>query len=167
MSMPATIPTADASSAAAPTPEVPSLRIGAEACGIDVGCVPEVRAWERPTRLAHAPACVLGVINLRGAIVPIVSIVDPRPLLGNDVAPAAAPREPTPVGVMPGIGRRTLGLAVDVVSDVLPLAEPAATTPSAAGIPVRALAPLGKRLRPLLDGEALLAALDAGASARA
>jgi purine-binding chemotaxis protein CheW len=164
MSMPGTMPTADASSAAAPTPEVLSLRVGAEAYGIDVGCVPEVRAWERPTRLAHAPACVLGVINLRGAIVPIV---DPRPLLGNDVAPVAAPREPTPVGVMPGIGRRTLGLVFDVVSDVLPPAGPPTTTPSAASIPFRALAPLGKRLRPPLDGEARLAALDAGAFGRA
>jgi purine-binding chemotaxis protein CheW len=151
----APVPSATASPAA---PEVLSLRIGDAAYGIDVGCVQEIRAWERPTRLAHAPACVLGVINLRGAIVPIV---DPRPLLGGGAAAEA--RAATPVVVMLGIGRRTLGLAVDAVSDVLPLTEPAAAARPPTGAPVHALAPLGERLLPLLDGEALLAALDAGA----
>lgn len=166
MSMPGTMPAAHVPSAAAtpPAPEVLSLRIGDAAYGIDVGCVQEIRAWERPTRLAHAPACVLGVINLRGAIVPIV---DPRPLLGGDFAATAAAHAPTPVVVMLGIGRRTLGLAVDAVSDVRPLTEPATAAESTAGAPVHALAPLGERLLPLLDGEALLAALDAGGSARA
>jgi purine-binding chemotaxis protein CheW len=165
MSMPGTTPAAPAASAAAtpPAPEVLSLRIGGAAYGIEVGCVREIRAWERPTRLAHAPACVLGVINLRGAIVPIV---DPRPLLGGDVAAPASARAPTPVVVMLGLGRRTLGLAVDAVSDVLPLAEPATAAESTTGAPVRALAPLGERLLPLIDGEALLAALDAGGAAR-
>ncbi|MBN8510201.1 MAG: purine-binding chemotaxis protein CheW [Burkholderiales bacterium] len=151
---------AAASAARSPVHEVLSLTIGDAAYGIDVGCVQEIRAWERPTRLTHAPACVLGVINLRGAIVPIV---DPRPLLGGTGPAAATSRPPTPVVVMLGIGRRTLGLAVDAVSDVLPLTEPAAAAGPPTGAPVRALAPLGERLLPLLDGEALLVALDASA----
>jgi purine-binding chemotaxis protein CheW len=121
--------------AAGPGAEVLGLRIGDEAYAIDVGCVREIRAWERPTRLAHAPACVLGVINLRGEIVPIV---DSRPLFG------AGSRADAPVVVMLGIGRRTLGLAVDAVTDVQPL---------------------GDRLLQLLDAEALLVALDGGAAA--
>ena len=34
----------------------------------------EIRSYERPTRIANAPAHVLGVVNLRGVIVPIVDM---------------------------------------------------------------------------------------------
>ena len=59
-----------AASAAATPNEVLTLRLGAEEYGIDILRVQEIRSYEQPTRIAGAPAHVLGVTNLRGVIVP-------------------------------------------------------------------------------------------------
>jgi purine-binding chemotaxis protein CheW len=50
------------------------FRLAGQDYGIDILRVQEIRAWERPTRLPHAPAHVQGVINLRGAVVPILDL---------------------------------------------------------------------------------------------
>jgi purine-binding chemotaxis protein CheW len=45
-----------------------------EEYGIDILKVQEIRGYEPPTRIAHAPAFIKGVVNLRGTIVPIVDM---------------------------------------------------------------------------------------------
>ena len=151
-------PPACASDAA--TRSVLGLRLGAALCGVDLGCVQEIRAFERPTRLAHAAACVLGVVNLRGAIVPIVDVRARVDGAAADAAPA--------VVVVLAIGRRLLGLAADAATEVLELDPARLQPPGVAGevlagdaLPlVQAQAPVGDRLLQLLDPAALLAALD-------
>ena len=49
--------------------EVLSFRLGAEEYGIDILTVQEIRSHEAPTRIAHAPGFLKGVMNLRGVIV--------------------------------------------------------------------------------------------------
>ena len=51
-----------------------TFRLGQEEYGIDILKVQEIRGYEAPTRIAHAPAFIKGVINLRGTIVPIVDM---------------------------------------------------------------------------------------------
>ena len=51
-----------------------TFRLGAEEYGIDILKVQEIRGYEKPTTIANAPAFIKGVINLRGAIVPIVDL---------------------------------------------------------------------------------------------
>jgi purine-binding chemotaxis protein CheW len=58
-----------------------TFRIGGEEYGIDILKVQEIRSYEAPTRIAHAPHFVKGVVNLRGVIVPIM---DMRLKLGTD-----------------------------------------------------------------------------------
>lgn len=41
---------------------------------VDILRVREIRAWEHATRIPHAPDYMVGLINLRGAIVPIVDL---------------------------------------------------------------------------------------------
>ncbi len=41
---------------------------------IDILKVQEIRTYEAPTRIANTPAFIMGVMNLRGNIVPIVDL---------------------------------------------------------------------------------------------
>ena len=51
-----------------------TFSLGSEEYGVDILKVREIRSWSAPTPLPHSPAHVLGAINLRGAIIPIVDL---------------------------------------------------------------------------------------------
>ncbi|MEP7295556.1 MAG: chemotaxis protein CheW [Burkholderiales bacterium] len=91
-----------------------SFRLGGEEYGIDILRVQEIRSYEAPTRIAHAPPFIKGVVNLRGVIVPIVDL---RLQLGCDTAEYT---ELTVVIVL-NVRGRVIGAVVDSVSDVLAL----------------------------------------------
>lgn len=93
--------------------EVLTSRLGDEAYGIDILAVQEIRRFEPATRIANTPAHVLGVMNLRGVIVPILDL---RHLLG-----LPAEHGVSTVTVVVNVGDRTVGLVVDAVSDVVAL----------------------------------------------
>lgn len=103
--LPAALPVADPSKH-----EYLSLRIGAEHYGIAILKVQEIRNYETPTRLPDAPPHMLGVLDLRGVIVPVF---DGRSKLG-----AMASFEPSTVTIILQIQGRQLGLVVDAVLDV-------------------------------------------------
>jgi len=107
-----------ASSAAAPTPirEFLAFKLGTEEYGIDLLRVQEIRSYEKPTRIANAPEFVKGVVNLRGAIVPII---DMRLKLKLE----QVQYDPLTVVIVLNIGPRVLGMVVDAVSDVITLAD--------------------------------------------
>jgi purine-binding chemotaxis protein CheW len=90
-----------------------SFRLGAEEYGIDILRVQEIRSFEEPTRIAGAPECVCGVVNLRGTIVPIVDL---RKFFGIEARHDAAT-----VTVVVNTQQRTVGVVVDSVSDVVAL----------------------------------------------
>lgn len=92
-----------------------AFRLGAEEYGIDIQKVQELRSYETVTRIANAPDFIKGVINLRGSIVPIV---DMR-IKFNLGTPAY---DALTVVVILNIFRRTVGMVVDSVSDVVTLA---------------------------------------------
>jgi purine-binding chemotaxis protein CheW len=140
--------------------EVLTSRLGAEEYGIDILAVQEIRRYEVATRIANAPAHVLGVMNLRGVIVPIVDL---RHLLG-----LPAENGTNTVTVVVNLGSRTIGLVVDAVSDVVALAPEQIQPRPALGPRVDAdfivgLAQLGsgdsQRLLQLVDLGALLRGL--------
>jgi purine-binding chemotaxis protein CheW len=93
-----------------------TCRLGEESYAIDILLVQEIRKIERVTRVPHVSPFVRGVINLRGAIVPVVDLGlmfgFPRAL---DLSIASA--------IVLNAHRRLIGLAVDAVSDVIALAE--------------------------------------------
>jgi purine-binding chemotaxis protein CheW len=131
-----------------------SLRLANQAFAIDIGCVREIRSFERPTPLPGAAPGLLGVINLRGAI---VSVIDLRCRLG------LAPRAEGPGGAVVVVERpcRLDGVVVDAVEDVLELAPSLwrAVPPLGDAAPqgqVRALASIDERLIQLLDIAVLL-----------
>lgn len=84
---------------------------GQEFC-TEVTFVREIRGWTPVTPLPHAPSFVRGVINLRGAVLPIVDLSE---RLGFD------PTVPTArhVIIVVQVGKQIIGLLVDAVSDII------------------------------------------------
>lgn len=86
--------------------------IGGRAFGVDVGCVREIRGWQQTTELPNSPAHMLGVINLRGAIVPVFDL-QARLGFGRDQSTAAS------VVIVVEIGDAFVGFVSDGVSDIV------------------------------------------------
>lgn len=88
--------------------------LGSEEYGIDILRVQEIRGYDAVTKIANAPAFIKGVINLRGAIVPIVDMRLRFNLERVDY------NEFTVVIIL-NVLQRTIGIVVDGVSDVIAL----------------------------------------------
>jgi purine-binding chemotaxis protein CheW len=153
MPSPSTDPTAVAA-----TQQVLTFVIGEATYGIDIPCVQEIRGWSPVTRLPQAPADVLGVLNLRGAIVPVLD-------LRLKFACATVQYSPITViivvSVMSAKGPRDFGMVVDGVSDVIDIA-PQDVRPapelgaSASSACIRGLIPIAGHMVILLDIDRLI-----------
>ena len=137
-----------------------TFRLDQEEYGIDILKVQEIRGYEAPTRIAHAPAFIKGVINLRGTIVPIV---DMR-LKFNC---SKAEYNSFTVVIILNLHRRVVGIVVDSVSDVMELA--ADNVRSAPDIEsaidsscIVGLGSVAERMLILLDIEKLMSSVDMG-----
>ena len=93
-----------------------TFRLDKEEYGIDILKVQEIRGYEPPTRIAHAPEFIKGVVNLRGTIVPIV---DMRIKFNC----AHAEYDNFTVVIILNLRERVVGVVVDSVSDVMELAS--------------------------------------------
>lgn len=91
-----------------------AFKLGSEEYGIDILRVQEVRSYEQPTCMAHAPVFIKGVINLRGVIVPIIDMRLKFKLEQVNYDDAT-------VVIVLNIGERVMGMVVDSVSDVITL----------------------------------------------
>ncbi len=92
--------------------ELVTFRIGEQDFSMDIMLVREIRGWSEATVLPYAPPYVLGVINLRGAVVPIIDLAARLGL---------PPTEPGPrhVIIIVADGDRLTGFLVSAVSDIL------------------------------------------------
>lgn len=94
--------------------EILVFTLGREEYGIDILKVQEIRGYDAVTTLANMPKFIKGVINLRGAIVPIIDMRIKFNL-------GQADYNQFTVVIILNIGRRVVGIVVDGVSDVLTL----------------------------------------------
>ncbi len=136
-----------------------TFRIGGEEYGIDILRVQEIRSYEPPTRVAHSPDFIKGVVNLRGVIVPIVDL---RMRLGQ-----SGEYNAFTVVIVLNVAQRIVGVVVDSVSDVLELsAEEIKPRPEvAAALDARFITGLGKigeRMLILLDIDTMVVSPDFG-----
>ncbi len=92
--------------------ELIAFRIGDQEFCVDIMSVREIRGWTPATPLPRSPAYMKGVINLRGAVLPIVD------LAARFGLPTT---EPTArhVIMVAHVGGRMVGLLVDAVSDIV------------------------------------------------
>ena len=92
--------------------ELISFRIGEQEFCVDIMAVREIRGWTQATPLPQAPSYVRGVINLRGAVLPIVD-------LSARLGLGATEPSVRNVIIVVRIGTSLVGLLVDAVSEVL------------------------------------------------
>jgi len=96
----------------APSLQYITFQIGEREFGVDIMAVREIRGWSKATKIPNAPLAILGVVNLRGAIIPILDL---RACFGEDLTKV----EKSHVVIIVLIGTRVAGILVDAVSDIL------------------------------------------------
>lgn len=96
--------------------ELIAFRIGNQEFCVSIMSVREIRGWTPATKLPRAPSYVMGVLNLRGAVLPIVD-------LAARLGMRAAEPSPRHVIIVAQVGRQVIGLLVDAVSDILTVTD--------------------------------------------
>jgi purine-binding chemotaxis protein CheW len=92
--------------------ELLSFRVGQQEYSVDIMSVREIRGWTRATPLPHAEPYVRGVINLRGAVLPIID-------LSCRLGLGATETTERNVIIVVQLDGQSIGLLVDAVSDIL------------------------------------------------
>jgi purine-binding chemotaxis protein CheW len=138
--------------------QVVSFKLGHEEFALDILLVQEINRKIEITRVPKAPDFVEGVINLRGKIVPVLSLhkrlgLPPREWNGQSRI------------IIVVVATRMLGLLVDAVSEVLTIPAHMLQPPPPLGMGVEAsylkgVAKLEDRLIILLDLAKVLAATE-------
>lgn len=150
-------PQAGAAALCAASSEFLAFTLGAQEYGIDLQRVQEIRSYVEPTCIASAPVFMKGVLNLRGAIVPVL---DMRLKLGLGQARYDAF---TAVIVLTVRGH-LVGMVADSVSDVITLtAQQLRPLPDCSTIgtePLLAVGVLDERMLLLVDVERLMSGAD-------
>jgi purine-binding chemotaxis protein CheW len=92
--------------------ELIAFRLGGQEFCVDIMSVRDIRGWTQTTPLPHSPDYVKGVINLRGAVLPVIDLAA---RLGFQ------PTEPTArhVIIVTQVNNQSVGLLVEAVSDIL------------------------------------------------
>jgi purine-binding chemotaxis protein CheW len=128
------------------------LRVDGRAYALPLGSVVEVVRMAALAPVADAPRFVLGLLDLRGRVVPVLDL---RLRLG---LPATPPGLSTPICVVATRGR-VFGLVADAVTDVRPVLAAVAKPELAPGDgPVAGVTQVDGRLVTLLDPERLAGA---------
>lgn len=132
-----------------------SFLLADELYGVDIKDVEEIRVWEKPTPIPHSPSYVLGVINLRGMIVPVIDL---RARFQVGVCEYLATTVVIVLRFTDQEVERFMGIVVDAVSDVIgqgselyPAVGDSAVMPY-----VQGLLNVGEHVMSLLDTEELL-----------
>ena len=141
-----------------PTHQYLSFFLGGEEYATDILRVQEIKGWDTVTRVPYSPVYILGVINLRGAIVPVIDL---RVRFSLTDATFDSATVIIVVHVAGSRGERVVGIVVDAVSDVYSVAEGSIQPPpdvmgSIDHMFVTGLARLDERLVIILDIERLV-----------
>lgn len=139
--------------------------LGEEHYGVDILRVQEIKGYTAVTRIPNTPPHIKGVLNLRGAIVPIID-------LRAKFAMSKVDYNASTVVVVVVIQGRVMGLVVDAVSDVLGIAAKDIQPPPEFGarVDVSFLSGIGKcgdKLVALLDIDRLLSTEEFACAAQA
>ena len=89
--------------------------LGDEEYGVNILKVQEIRGWDTATAIPNTPDYVLGVVNLRGVVVPIVDLRQRFSLDNADFGPTTVV---VIVKASQSDKERTVGMVVDAISDV-------------------------------------------------
>ena len=89
-----------------------SFTIGDEEYGVNIMAIREIKGWTQTTELPNTPPYMRGVINLRGAIIPILDL---RARFTNQLTQTSARH----VIIVISVEDKVAGLLVDAVADII------------------------------------------------
>jgi purine-binding chemotaxis protein CheW len=92
-----------------------TFMLAGEEYGVEILSVQGVQGWTKTTPIPNTPDYILGVINLRGAIVPIIDL---RTRFGLETIPYGSTTVVVVVKISSEDSERTVGVVVDGVSEV-------------------------------------------------
>ncbi|MBO9101677.1 MULTISPECIES: chemotaxis protein CheW [unclassified Rhizobium] len=95
--------------------EIIAFRLHDQEFCVRTTAIREIRGWGPATPIPHAPADVIGVMNLRGKVIPIIDLANK---LGME---STEPNERSAI-VVAEVHGMAMGLIVDGVSDILTIA---------------------------------------------
>jgi Chemotaxis signal transduction protein len=129
--------------------ELITFEVAGQLFGLDIMAIREIRAWTPATRLPQVPPFVVGVVNLRGTVLPVIDLAARLGWPSTEATPRHAI-------IVVQLGGQTMGLIVEAVSDIVALADDALQPPPDTGnvdvVPfLRGLAGLGDRMVMVLD----------------
>jgi len=135
-----------------------TFMLAGEEYGVDIHKVQEIRSWEQPTMLPNAVNFVLGVINLRGTVVPIIDLRRRFGLAHGELGPTTVV---VVVKVTCADKDRIIGVVVDAVSEVYNINDDQIRpAPDLGGIVstdfVKGLVTMGEKMIILLDIDKLI-----------
>jgi purine-binding chemotaxis protein CheW len=107
---------------AIPAAQYLTFKCAGEEYGVDILRVQEIKGWEGVTHVPYTPHYLLGVMNLRGVIVPVIDLrsrfgLGKRDFDGSTVVIV--------VRVQTTQGEKTVGMVVDAVCEVYGVAQDA------------------------------------------
>jgi len=131
-----------------------TFTLGEELYGVDILRVQEIKGYSKLTRIPNTPAFIKGVLNLRGAIVPIIDLRIKFTMEQVEYTMFT-------VIVVVVVRDRIMGMVVDTVSDVLFISGKDIQLPPALGKKVdvsfiSGIARSGENLVTLLDIDRVL-----------
>lgn len=91
-----------------------TFEIGERCLAIDIMAIREIRAWSPASPLPNVPPHVLGVVNLRGVVLPVID-------LSQRLGWGATDPSGRHVIIVVRIGEQLQGIVVDAVSDIVTL----------------------------------------------
>jgi purine-binding chemotaxis protein CheW len=138
--------------------QVLTFALGAEVYGVDILRLKEIRGWSPVTRLPHSPPAVLGVLNLRGVVVPIIDL---RVRFGMAAAEFTAITVIIVLSLRTERGDQEFGIVVDKVMDVVDIAPEQirptpATSCAATRDAIEGIATVDEQMLILLDAERMI-----------
>jgi purine-binding chemotaxis protein CheW len=142
----------------AATQQVLTFELGNETYGFEILRVREIRGWTAVTKIPQAPPHVLGILNLRGSIVPVMDL---RMRFALERAAYTHLTVIIVLTVNSQDGSREVGLVVDGVADVVDVyagdIQPAPDLgASCATDYILGLVPAGERMTVLLNIDRLI-----------
>lgn len=96
--------------------DIIAFRVNEQEYCVETRMVREIRGWSPCTPIPHSPPSVVGVISLRGTVIPIIDLADRLGMARSDGHERSAI-------VVVEVGESVIGLVVDRVSDILTLGK--------------------------------------------
>jgi len=138
--------------------EIISFHLGKQVFCVNIMSVREIRGWAPSTTLPHTPPHVLGVINLRGSVIPVIDMA-----IRLGLPPINATERSAIIVTM--IAGKLVGLLVENVSDMITVnldeLQPAPDVmPAAERALTKAIIPVDKQMICYLDLDVLFSAAE-------